>query len=152
MAARHRRQIASESYHHNKPKPEDIWICEFCEYERIFGSPPRALIRNYEIKDRRRRQEEADRKRLLEKAKSKNRKAKKGSKGIKGASGSSAVADKGVTESIGDENAETEHCHSTQSEYEYEDDFEEDASKFGPEKPPDHAERHGKSRLLAARV
>jgi hypothetical protein len=152
MAARHRRQIASESYHHNKPRPEDMWICEFCEYERIFGRPPRALVRNYEIKDRRQRQEEADRKRLLEKAKAKNRKAKKSSRAIKGASGPSAATDKGVAESIGDENAETEHCHSTQSEYEYEDEFEEDASRLGPEKPPDHAERHHNSRFRMAKV
>ncbi|UKZ71609.1 uncharacterized protein TrAtP1_012564 [Trichoderma atroviride] len=58
----------------------EIWICEFCEYERIFGEPPRTLIRDYEIKDRRHRQEEADRKRLLEKAKAKSRKGKKHNK------------------------------------------------------------------------
>lgn len=80
MGARHRRDIAGARYFHNPPKPEDVWICEFCEYERIFGVPPRALIRNYEIKDRRLRQEEADRKRLLEKAKAKSRKSKKSGK------------------------------------------------------------------------
>ncbi|KAL7808276.1 hypothetical protein V8C26DRAFT_432424 [Trichoderma gracile] len=79
-AARTRRQIATENYYHNLVNPEDIWICEFCEYERIFGEPPRTLIRDYEIKDRRQRQEEADRKRLLEKAKAKSRKGKKASK------------------------------------------------------------------------
>ncbi|KAK1238544.1 hypothetical protein MKX07_004120 [Trichoderma sp. CBMAI-0711] len=79
-AARARRQIATENYYHNLVNPEDIWICEFCEYERIFGEPPRTLIRDYEIKDRRQRQEEADRKRLLEKAKAKSRKGKKASK------------------------------------------------------------------------
>ncbi|EGR46697.1 uncharacterized protein TRIREDRAFT_50536, partial [Trichoderma reesei QM6a] len=79
-AARTRRQIATENYYHNLVNPEDIWICEFCEYERIFGEPPRTLIRDYEIKDRRQRQEEADRKRLLEKAKAKSRKGKKAGK------------------------------------------------------------------------
>lgn len=80
MAARHRRRIAADNYYQNPPKAEDIWICEFCEYERIFGEPPRALIQKYEIKDRRHRQEEADRKRLLEKAKAKSRKGRKNAK------------------------------------------------------------------------
>lgn len=77
IAARHRRQIATENYHHSILSSTEIWICEFCEYERIFGEPPRTLVRDYEIKDRRHRQEEADRKRLLEKAKAKSRKGKK---------------------------------------------------------------------------
>ncbi|PHH73030.1 hypothetical protein CDD82_5677 [Ophiocordyceps australis] len=80
IAARHRRQIAAETFYHHPPKIEDLWICEFCEYERIFGEPPRALIREYELKDRRHRQEEADRRRLLEKAKAKSRKGKKSGK------------------------------------------------------------------------
>ncbi|KAI0476554.1 hypothetical protein GGR56DRAFT_666113 [Xylariaceae sp. FL0804] len=65
---------------HHPPAPEDIWICEFCEYEQIFGERPEALIRQYEIKDRRRRREEEERRRLLEKAKMKSRKGKKASK------------------------------------------------------------------------
>ncbi|KAI1033654.1 hypothetical protein LB504_012699 [Fusarium proliferatum] len=75
-AARRRRREARQ----DPTKTADEWICEFCEYEMIFGVPPRALIRQYEMKDRRRRQEEADRKRLLEKAKEKSRKARKGGK------------------------------------------------------------------------
>ncbi|KLO84225.1 uncharacterized protein LW93_1015 [Fusarium fujikuroi] len=75
-AARRRRREARQ----DPTKTADEWICEFCEYEMIFGVPPRALIRQYEMKDRRRRQEEADRKRLLEKAKEKSRKARKGAK------------------------------------------------------------------------
>ncbi|KAI0867942.1 hypothetical protein GGS24DRAFT_245549 [Hypoxylon argillaceum] len=62
---------------HHPPAPEDYYLCEFCEYELIFGHPPEALIRQYEIKDRRRRREEAERRRLLEKAKMKSRKGKK---------------------------------------------------------------------------
>lgn len=80
IAARHRRQIATENYYHSLLDSAEIWICEFCEYERIFGEPPRTLIRDYEIKDRRHRQEEADRKRLLEKAKAKSRKGKRNNK------------------------------------------------------------------------
>lgn len=80
IAARQRRQQQEYLRAHHPPNPEDIWICEFCEYERIFGTPPEALIRQYEIKDRRVRKQEADRRRLLEKAKMKGRKGKKGNK------------------------------------------------------------------------
>lgn len=80
MAARQRRlQQEYDNYHH-PPAPEDTWICEFCEYEMIFGSPPEALIRQYEIKDRQERRRLAEKRRLLEKAKMKGRKGKKGTK------------------------------------------------------------------------
>jgi hypothetical protein len=55
-------------------------MCEFCEYEAIFGEPPRALIRQYEIKDRKERRRLAEKRRLLEKAKMKGRKGKKATK------------------------------------------------------------------------
>lgn len=80
-AALQRRQQQEYQNMNHPPNPEDIWICEFCEYESIFGVPPVALIRQYERKDRRVRKQEAERKRLLEKAKTKGRKGKKGSKG-----------------------------------------------------------------------
>lgn len=76
IAARKRRP---NNYHH-PPSGEDIWICEFCEYESIFGSPPEALVRQYEIKDRRERRRLREKQRLLEKAKAKGRKGKKGNK------------------------------------------------------------------------
>jgi rubrerythrin len=79
IAARERRHAQQFKNYHNPPAPEDIWICEFCEYERIFGGPPKALIRQYEIKDRRAKKQEAEKRRLLEKAKMKGRK-KKGNK------------------------------------------------------------------------
>lgn len=80
IAARQRRlQQEYDNYHH-PPAPEDTWICEFCEYEMIFGSPPEALIRQYEIKDRQERRRLAEKRRLLEKAKMKGRKGKKGTK------------------------------------------------------------------------
>jgi hypothetical protein len=79
IAARQRRHAQQFKNYHNPPAPEDIWICEFCEYERIFGSPPRALIRQYEIKDKHAKRQEAEKRRLLEKAKMKGRK-KKGNK------------------------------------------------------------------------
>lgn len=46
----------------------------------IFGRPPAALIRQYEIKDRHERRRLAEKRRLLEKAKMKGRKGKKGNK------------------------------------------------------------------------
>jgi hypothetical protein len=80
LAARERRlQQRYKNYHH-PPSGDEIWICEFCEYESIFGSPPEALVRQYEIKDLKERRRLAEKRRLLEKAKMKGRKGKKSSK------------------------------------------------------------------------
>ncbi|PSR78849.1 hypothetical protein BD289DRAFT_456086 [Coniella lustricola] len=75
--ARRRRDETARQNQTHAPKPEDQWICEFCEYERIFGYPPVALIRQYEIKDRKLRQQEEERRRVWEKAKARSRKGKK---------------------------------------------------------------------------
>lgn len=83
MAARERRLRQDYNNYHHPPREEDVWVCEFCEYESIFGSPPEALIRQYEIKDRRDRRRLAEKQRLLEKAKMKGRKGKKGNKNAK---------------------------------------------------------------------
>ncbi|RGP77920.1 hypothetical protein FLONG3_3989 [Fusarium longipes] len=110
-AARHRRQIATEARRRNLDNTTHDWICEFCEYESIFGEPPRALIRAYEIKDRKRRQEEADRKRLLEKAKAKSRKGKKSGK-------NPSRGEHAVTQPLAQEqnsHADTNHHHLAQS-------------------------------------
>lgn len=80
IAARESRLRQEYSNYHHPPKQEDVWICEFCEYESIFGTPPKALIQQYEAKDRRERKRLAEKRRLLEKAKMKGRKGKKGSK------------------------------------------------------------------------
>lgn len=85
MAARERRLRQNYTNFHHPPKEEDVWICEYCEYEAIFGRPPEALMRQYEIKDRRERRRLAEKRRLLEKAKMKGRKGKKGNKNGKGA-------------------------------------------------------------------
>ncbi|ODA78746.1 hypothetical protein RJ55_06129 [Drechmeria coniospora] len=120
LAGRHRRQMATASYFRQPPRAEDVWICEFCEYERIFGEPPRALIRDYEIKDRRHRQDEADRRRLLEKAKAKSRKGRKNSKTLaKAGHATQDAADQGPSDTVGHEgvpSSENVHSHSTQSE------------------------------------
>lgn len=87
LAARQRKIQQGYTNIHHPPNLEDIWICEFCEYENIFGHPPEALIRQYEIKDRKERKRLAEKKRLLEKAKMKGRKTKKAPKNAsKGAS------------------------------------------------------------------
>ncbi|KAF1970950.1 hypothetical protein BU23DRAFT_197234 [Bimuria novae-zelandiae CBS 107.79] len=74
-AARKRRIEQEYQNFHNPPDP--VWICEFCEYEDIFGRPPEALIRKYEKKDREERKRLAEKRRLLEKARMKGRKGKK---------------------------------------------------------------------------
>lgn len=86
LAARQRKIQQQYNNIHHPPSLEDIWICEFCEYESIFGHPPEALIRQYEIKDRKERKRLAEKKRLLEKAKMKGRKTKKATKNAKHAS------------------------------------------------------------------
>ncbi|RMZ91229.1 hypothetical protein DV736_g1527, partial [Chaetothyriales sp. CBS 134916] len=80
LAARQRKLQQEYDNIQHPPAPEDIWICEFCEYESIFGQPPHALIRQYEIKDRKERRRLAEKRRLLEKAKLKGRKGKKQTK------------------------------------------------------------------------
>lgn len=77
---------------HHRPTKDSMWICEFCEYESIYGEPPRALIRQYEIKDRAERKKLAEKRRLLEKAKAKSRKGRKGKKGGGGNSNNAATA------------------------------------------------------------
>ncbi|KAE8147882.1 hypothetical protein BDV25DRAFT_159388 [Aspergillus avenaceus] len=96
LAARQRKIQQQYSNLHHPPSMEDIWICEFCEYESIFGRPPEALIRQYEIKDRKERKRLAEKKRLLEKAKMKGRKNKKATKNAtKNAAAQQAAFDHG---------------------------------------------------------
>ncbi|KAI5271113.1 hypothetical protein E4T47_05619 [Aureobasidium subglaciale] len=77
LQERQRRLQQEYTNYHSRPTPASMWICEFCEYEDIWGVRPEALIRQYEIKDRKERQKAEERRRLLEKAKQKNRKGKK---------------------------------------------------------------------------
>jgi hypothetical protein len=92
LAARQRRLQQEYTNIQHPPSRADIWICEFCEYESIFGYPPSALIRQYEIKDRKERRRLAEKQRLLEKAKAKGRKGKKQTKAAKAASHASQQA------------------------------------------------------------
>ena len=79
-AARQRRRETQLRNKRHPPKPEDIWICHFCEYEAIFGHPPEALVRQYEIKARKQRQLEQQRKAQWERLKKGKHKGKKNSK------------------------------------------------------------------------
>ena len=81
LAARERRLQQRRKNYRHPPSGDDFWICEFCEYESIFGSPPEALVRQYEINDLKERRRAAEKRRLLEKAKMKGRKGKKAGKG-----------------------------------------------------------------------
>ena len=83
LAARDRKMAQDYENYNNPPKRDKVWVCDFCEYEMIFGEPPAALIRQYEIKDRSERRRLAEKRRLLEKAKMKSRKGKKGNKNNK---------------------------------------------------------------------
>lgn len=103
MAARQRKVQQQYTNLQHPPSLEDIWICEFCEYESIFGRPPEALIRQYEIKDRKERKRLAEKKRLLEKAKMKGRKNKKATKNAaKNAAGPPAAYEPGYDRSTAD--------------------------------------------------
>jgi hypothetical protein len=134
IAARQRREQQEYQNYHHPPAPEDEWICEFCEYERIFGSPPEALIRQYEIKDRRVRKQEAERRRLLEKAKMKGRKGKKGSK--MAAKNVAAAHDRQPHHQPVQQPISGSQSQGTQSEEYYEDEYDEDYARDEPPPSP----------------
>ncbi|KKY19231.1 hypothetical protein UCRPC4_g04605 [Phaeomoniella chlamydospora] len=90
LQARQRKLQQEYANLHHPPSLEEMWICEFCEYESIFGELPHALIRQYEIKDRKERRKAAEKRRLLEKAKMKGRKGKKQTKNANKAANTAA--------------------------------------------------------------
>ena len=124
LAARRRRLQQEYANYHHPPSRDEIWICEFCEYESIFGSPPEALMRQYEIKDRRERRRLAEKRRLLEKAKLKGRKGKKG-KAAKNAAASAQASQQQQQTPATDQNQM--QSQGTQSDEFLEDEYEEDA-------------------------
>ncbi|KAK3394270.1 hypothetical protein B0H63DRAFT_517405 [Podospora didyma] len=79
-AARARRRETQLYNKRHPPKPDEVWICHFCEYESIFGHPPEALVRQYEMKDRKQRQLEQQRRAQWERMKKGKHKGKKNSK------------------------------------------------------------------------
>ncbi|KAK5112774.1 hypothetical protein LTR62_003872 [Meristemomyces frigidus] len=88
LAARQRQLQQEYQNYHQRPSKDNMYICMFCEYEDIFGVPPLALIRSYEIRDRKERKKKEEQRRLLEKARAKGKRGRKGGKGGKaGANG-----------------------------------------------------------------
>ncbi|MCJ1383916.1 hypothetical protein MMC17_007030 [Xylographa soralifera] len=129
MAARERRLQQEYTNYHHPPRDEDIWICEFCEYESIFGSPPEALVRQYEIKDRRERKRLAEKRRLLEKAKMKGRKGKKGNKNAAknaAAAANAQVHQPAAQQSFAHTDTTPVQSHGTQSEEYFGEDYDDD--------------------------
>lgn len=131
IAARQRREQQKWRNDHHPIPREDQWTCEFCEYEQIFGTPPVALIKQYEIKDRHARKQEAERRRLLEKAKMKGRKGKKGKVAPKVAP---APQDRHGQQTQ-QPSINQSHSQGTQSEEYYEDEYEEEYAQDDPPPP-----------------
>jgi hypothetical protein len=75
--ARDRRRQAQEESRRNPPTGEDLYVCDLCMYQRIFGREPKALIRMFEEKVRQERIDEELRRQRLERAKARGRKGKK---------------------------------------------------------------------------
>lgn len=132
LAARQRRLQQEYTNYHHKPTKDNMWICEFCEYEDIWGAPPLALIRQYEIKDRAERKKQEEKRRLLEKAKMKGRKGKK-AKGKNGANNNAGAAVGGATAGA---QQGYEHGEHGQDEY-YDDDYDD-----GYDHPDHHHHQH----------
>ncbi|KAI9852726.1 MAG: hypothetical protein M1838_005921 [Thelocarpon superellum] len=128
LAARQRRLQQEYKNYHHPPSRDDIWICEFCEYESIFGGPPEALMRQYEVKDLRERRRAAEKRRLLEKAKLKGRRGKKGKGGKNAAAATaSATATAPGAPAAGTQDVTQVQSQGTQSDEFLEDEFEDEA-------------------------
>ncbi|KAK5662926.1 hypothetical protein OQA88_6338 [Cercophora sp. LCS_1] len=115
------------------PKPDEAWVCYFCDYERIFGQPPVALVRQYEIKDRKQRQADQRLKANWEKMKKGKNKGKKSSK-------LPAKPEMGYDGHQGGHGApmHSNYSQGTQSEEYEDDDYEDEDQEYDPEEelPP----------------
>ncbi|KAK5134213.1 hypothetical protein LTR08_006873 [Meristemomyces frigidus] len=92
LAARQRQLQQEYTNYHHRPTKQSMWICEFCEYEDIFGEPPVAMIRGYEVRAREERKREVERQRLLEKVRGRRGRGKKGAAGKGGKKGEGVAA------------------------------------------------------------
>lgn len=136
QAANRKKNQQYQNFHH-RPKPDDMWICEFCEYEDIYGAPPYALIRQYEIKDRKERKKAAEKRRLLEKAKLKGRKNKKGAG--KGKNNNAANAAAPAASGHNQQNYDPNHPPDGEEYYDDEDYDGDDYDPIGPDEQYDDA-------------
>lgn len=133
--ARKRKEETQRQNALHPQKEEDMWICEFCEYERIFGHPPLALIRQYELKDRKLRQQEEERRRVWEKAKARSRKGKK-SKMASKATTASNHAHNHADDAHHAPNMANTHSQDTQSEVYDDEEYEGDENYELHSEPP----------------
>jgi hypothetical protein len=147
LAARQRRLTQQYNNARHPPAPEDMWICEFCEYESIFGRPPDALIRQYEIKDRKEKRRLAEKRRLLEKAKAKGRKGKKATKkAVTAANQQAAAHQHAYDRQLAADKGEMTN-HGSQSEEYLGDDYDYDDEPIAAHNTHDH---HGHNHSHAA--
>lgn len=128
-AAKARRRETQLYNKRHPPKPEEIWICHFCEYEAIFGHPPEALVRQYEVKDRKQRQLEEQRRAQWERMKKGKHKGKKSSK----LPGKSSSAAQDAHHGVDSRGAPVNHYgHGAQGDEYYDDEYYED-EEYDPE-------------------
>ena len=130
--ARARRRNARFQNKHHPPKPEDVWVCDFCIYEDIYGSPPRHLIRDFELKERKQRLQEAALKRKMEKMKKDARKGKRG--GRLAPPHDHAAHDRNLPPH--DHHAPVDNYESEVDDEEYENDEYDDEGVYSPDEPP----------------
>jgi hypothetical protein len=134
LAAKKRQEETARQNAINPPKPEDQWVCHFCEYERIYGQKPVALIQSYEKKDREQRLAEEERRRSVERAKARSRKGRKASKlpAKAGAASSQMTGESHQSQSM--HNAQSQGTH---SEDYYEDELEAEEYDVGDDEMPE---------------
>ena len=136
MQARSRRRKQEDANYCHPPKPEEMWMCQFCEYEAIFGVPPYALVRQYEIKDRKEQKRLEEKKRLLEKAKTKGRRGKKGNKNAGKGSNAAAQQSQGAAQGYSDPNDQIPiQSSGTQSDEYFGDEYDNDPTPPIPAPP-----------------
>ena len=142
LAAKQRRLQQEYNNYQHPPSRDEVWICEFCEYESIFGSPPGALVRQYEIKDRKEVKRLAEKRRLLEKAKMKGRKGKKNGKNSKGASNVTAQGQNAQPYDQGTDSLPLDPAEAQGDEY-YDDEFDDLPVPAPTPQPPAVATTNG---------
>ncbi|KAK0628635.1 hypothetical protein B0T17DRAFT_490621 [Bombardia bombarda] len=154
-AAKARRRETQLYNKRHPPKPEEIWICHFCEYESIFGHPPEALVRQYEMKDRKQRQVEQLRKAQWERLKKGKHKGKKNSKVPVKANDATQDPNRAADGHAAPMNGR--YSQGTQSEEYYDDeDYEDEDYDPGedtpPEEVPDIPDRRGGTATRPSRI
>lgn len=126
LAAQDRRRSQRAINVRQLREKKEVTLCEFCEFKAIWLYTPRFLIRRYEERDLKRRQDIENRRRLLEKAKAKSRKTKKGGKGQKGATPSQSTGLNNPTyDPAFDDGIAPEDAQSPGEEYFDDDEFDE---------------------------